>query len=184
LVLTGQTDPTTGLEGKFSVFHGVAVGLLYGEATPTQFTDSVVLNSTVVALRKLVNTTTDANVTEDSATVSVLFKDGTNITQFIAHVIGSVDNPLSEAQLKTKFITQTQLVIGSDRAEAAYQAWMNIGNLSDVSTLAQMFSGSNGTNSTSSTTTSGSLRALSANANGVMVFTVLFAIALGLVALL
>lgn len=52
LVLTGETDPTTGLEGKFSVYHGIAVGLLYGQATPQQFTDAIVTNETVVGLRK------------------------------------------------------------------------------------------------------------------------------------
>lgn len=183
LVLTGQTDPQTGLEGKFSVFHGVAVGLLYGEATPAQFTNSVVLNSTVVALRKLVNTTVNASVAEDSAYVSVLFADGTNITQFIEHVIGSLDNPLSTAQLKTKFITQSQLIVGSERAEKAYEAFLNIGNLSDVSQVAQMFFGANGTSSnTTSTTSSGSHKVFSVNyMNGLIVFTVL---SLGLALLL
>ncbi|KAF5366141.1 hypothetical protein D9757_010953 [Collybiopsis confluens] len=156
LVLTGQTDPQTGLEGKFSVFHGVAIGLLFADASPQQFTDAVVTNSTVVALRKLVNITTDPTVNTDEAFVSALFKDGTDVTQHIVHVIGSLDNPLSEAQLKTKFIGQAELVLGSDRAEKAYEAFTNIGNMSDVSTLAQLFSGANDTANTSSSASSSS----------------------------
>ncbi|KAJ3770052.1 hypothetical protein FB446DRAFT_185364 [Lentinula raphanica] len=156
LVLTGQIDPETGLEGKFSVYHGIAVGLLFGEATPSQFTDAVVTNSTVVALRKLVNVTTDSTVREDEAYVSALFEDGTNVTQHIDHVIGSLDNPLSEAQLKTKFMGQASLVLGEARAEKAYEAFTNIGNMSDVSTIVQMFAGANGTSNSTNSTSSAS----------------------------
>jgi len=30
LSLTGKTEPRTGLEGKFSIYHCIAVGLIYG----------------------------------------------------------------------------------------------------------------------------------------------------------
>ncbi|KIK68417.1 hypothetical protein GYMLUDRAFT_35830 [Collybiopsis luxurians FD-317 M1] len=183
LVLTGETDPTTGLEGKFSVYHGVAVGLLFGEATPSQFTDAVVTNSTVVALRKLVNVTTDPSVNEDEAFISALFKDGTNITQHIEHVIGSLDNQLSTAQLKSKFIGQTELVLGAARAEKAYEAFMNIGNMSDVSTIAQLFSGANGTGNSSTSASSSSSAADVQYGTGVVFFTSV-AVILGLAALM
>ncbi|KAJ7596505.1 hypothetical protein C8J56DRAFT_288910 [Mycena floridula] len=142
LVLTGKTDPQTGLEGKFSVFHAAAVALLFGKATPTEFTDAVVLNSTVIALRNLVNTTVDASVQTDEAFVTVTFNDGTQMNQHIEHAIGSLLNPLSEAQLKTKFIDQVSLILGENQAEEAYNAFMDIANMTDVGTIAQQFSSS------------------------------------------
>lgn len=51
ITLTNKTNPQTGLEAKFSVYHAAAVALLYGKATPTQFTDAVVLNQTVIDSR-------------------------------------------------------------------------------------------------------------------------------------
>lgn len=39
LELMGKTKPRDGLEGKFSVYHGGAVGLLFGKATPAQYED-------------------------------------------------------------------------------------------------------------------------------------------------
>ena len=135
--------------------HAAAVALLYGEATPSQFTDAVVLNSTVVALRKKVNTTVDAIIRTDEAYVSAIFKDGTNLTQHIEHAIGSLDNPLSEAQLKEKFINQVALVLGSDGAQKAYSAFTNIGNMSDVGTIAQSFSGPNSTSTANGTRAGG-----------------------------
>ncbi|KAJ5836897.1 hypothetical protein N7447_002923 [Penicillium robsamsonii] len=51
LELTGKTAPRDGLEAKFSVYHGGAVGLLLGEVTPGQYEHDVVLDRRVVALR-------------------------------------------------------------------------------------------------------------------------------------
>ena len=42
LSLTGKTEPRTGLEGKFSIYHCIAVGLIYGAAGERQFQDAVV----------------------------------------------------------------------------------------------------------------------------------------------
>lgn len=139
LVLTGETDPQTGLEGKFSIYHATAVGLLYGEATPKQFTDSVVKNETVVGLRKLVNVTTDAAVDNAQGYVTVNFKDGTKMEKHIVHAIGSQENPLTVEDLKKKFMDQVAGAIGQDRAVRAYDAFTNIGNLTDVGKLRGMF---------------------------------------------
>src|SRR3546814_246889 len=39
LELTGKTEPRTGLDGKFSVYHAASAALLRGEGSPTAFTD-------------------------------------------------------------------------------------------------------------------------------------------------
>ncbi len=51
LSLTGKDNPRTGLEGKFSIYHCVAVGLIYGAAGERQFKDAVVRDPVVIALR-------------------------------------------------------------------------------------------------------------------------------------
>ncbi|KAF9254763.1 2-methylcitrate dehydratase PrpD [Marasmius fiardii PR-910] len=139
LVLTGKTDPQTGLESKFSIYHAAAVGLLFGEATPTEFTDDIVKNDTVVGLRKKVNVTTDATVAEDQADISITFEDGSTLEQHIEHAIGSLENPLTEADLKKKFLDQVSRVIGEERAELAYAAFTNIGNMTDVGKIRMLF---------------------------------------------
>ncbi|KAJ9139359.1 MmgE/PrpD family protein [Pleurostoma richardsiae] len=139
LVLTGKMDPQTGLEGKFSVYHAAAVALLFGEATPTQFTDGAVLNSTVAGLRKKVNATTDAAVREDEAYVTAVFTDGTSLEVHVEHALGSIDNPLSVDQLKTKFVDQVAKVLGAERAERAYDAFVNIGNMTDVGKIGSIY---------------------------------------------
>ncbi|KAI1358846.1 2-methylcitrate dehydratase PrpD [Xylaria arbuscula] len=140
LVLTGKTSPTTGLEGKFSVYHAAAVGVLYGEATPTYFTDEAVTNATVVEFRKKVNVTTDdARFSKDQATVTIEFGDGSTLEKHIEHAIGSLENPLTEAELKKKFIDQVSKRIGDARAEKAYVAFKGIGNMTDVGQLRTLY---------------------------------------------
>lgn len=140
LVLTGKTAPTTGLEGKFSIYHAAAIGFLYGQATPSQFTDDVVNNATVVALRKKVNVTTDDETYNTAqALVTVEFTDGTTLEKHIEHAIGSLENPLTESDLKKKFMDQASKQIGEVRAEKAYAAFTNIGNMRDIGTLRTLY---------------------------------------------
>ncbi|KAI0011854.1 hypothetical protein F4779DRAFT_571525 [Xylariaceae sp. FL0662B] len=139
LVLTGQTDPQTGLEGKFSIYHAAAVGLELGAATPTQFSDAVVKNETIVNLRKKVNVTVDDGVSQDQAYISITFEDGSTLEKHIEHAIGSLENPLTVADLRKKFMDQVSLQIGDIRAERAYNAFTNIGNMSDVGKIRTMF---------------------------------------------
>ncbi|KAI0513059.1 2-methylcitrate dehydratase PrpD [Xylaria bambusicola] len=140
LVLTGKTSPKTGLEGKFSVYHAAAVGILYGEATPTYFTDEVVTNATVVEFRKKVNVVTDdKRFSKDQATMTIEFEDGSTLEKHIEHAIGSLENPLTEAQLQKKFIDQVSKRIGDTRAEKADAAFKGIGNMTDVGQLRTLY---------------------------------------------
>ncbi|KAK6203711.1 hypothetical protein LQW54_008817 [Pestalotiopsis sp. IQ-011] len=140
LVLTGKTAPTTGLEGKFSIYHAAAVGLLYGTATPSQFTDDVVNNKTVVDMRQKVNVTTnDADYNTAQALVTVEFEDGSTIEKNIVRAIGSLENPMTEVDLKNKFMDQVTKQIGVLRAEKAYEAFTNIGNMTDIGALRTLY---------------------------------------------
>src|SRR5215210_5338619 len=65
LELTGKKTPQVGLEGKFSVYHAVAVAILYGAAGPKQFTDQVVRDPRVVELRSKVEPMVDRSIREE-----------------------------------------------------------------------------------------------------------------------
>ena len=51
LELTGKQTPTQGLEGKFSIYHAVAIALIEGAGGEKQFSDRAVQNPSVVELR-------------------------------------------------------------------------------------------------------------------------------------
>jgi 2-methylcitrate dehydratase PrpD len=118
LELTGKTEPKTGLESKFSIFHSTAYALARGDGSPTAFTDEAATDPVIVALRKRVKVETSPSVHEDEVTITVKTKDGRSIKKHVEHAIGSVHKPLSNEQLNVKFTNQSALVIGEARTKA------------------------------------------------------------------
>jgi 2-methylcitrate dehydratase PrpD len=135
LELTGKKTPRTGLESKFSVYHSCAVGLLFGQAGEHEYTDHAVQLPEVLALRGRVEAIVDDRIDEASADVTVLTRDGRTLHVFVEHAIGSLERPMSEAQLKAKFVDQSAPVIG---AEHAGQAWLVARSLAEHTDLAAL----------------------------------------------
>ncbi len=137
LELTGKTSPRTGLEGKFSVFHAAACALLHGDGAPTAFTDEMVADPDVVALRDKVRATSDRSVHEASVTIDVTFEDGTTLRKQVERAIGSRERPLSDDMLDTKFLRQAELVVGEAPAKAMLAVAWSIETLEDAGEAAR-----------------------------------------------
>jgi len=104
LELTGKKTPQTGLEGKFSVYYASAVALVTGAAGEKQFSDNLVRDPVLIALRDKVSTVIDKSIQADQVRIAITLKDGRRLDKFVEHVISSVQNPMSDAQLETKFL--------------------------------------------------------------------------------
>jgi len=135
LELTGKKEPKDGLEGKFSVYHGAAAGLIYGRAGECEFSDEVVNDPRVVALRAKVRASVDDAVHEDAALVTAVLNDGRRVEVRVDHAIGSLVNPLSDAQLETKFAGLVVPVLGEPRSRAITAQWRSLASLADVRAL-------------------------------------------------
>ncbi len=103
LELTGKKDPQTGLEGKFSVYHSAAIAIIHGEAGERGYRDQVVRDPSVRALRDKVVAREDRGIPEDAAHIVIRLRDGRIIEKKIAHAIGSLARPMSDADLEAKF---------------------------------------------------------------------------------
>ena len=103
LELTGKKTPQAGLEGKFSVYHAVAAAMVYGRVAEAEFSDRAVQDPATVALRARVSTTVDRAIAEDQVRVTVILKDGRKLEKYIEHAVGSAKNPMTDAQLESKF---------------------------------------------------------------------------------
>jgi 2-methylcitrate dehydratase PrpD len=124
LELTGKREPSTGLEGKFSIYHSTACALLRGDGAPTAFTDEVVNLPELVDLRRKVSVTADPNCHEASVTITLRMRDGSVVEKHVERALGSRERPLDRAQLEKKFIDQAALVIGQAKAERLLElAW-------------------------------------------------------------
>lgn len=138
LELTGKTEPRTGLEGKFSVYHAAAVALLRGDGSPTAFTDEAVNAPELVALRRKVRAEADAGIHEAAARIRVTLGDGRVVTKEIERAIGSRERPLSDEQLEEKFRRQSALVLGEDRTETLIKTAWAIAELDDAAEVARV----------------------------------------------
>jgi 2-methylcitrate dehydratase PrpD len=135
LELTGKKEPKDGLQGKFSVYHGCAAGLIYGRAGESEYADAVVTDPRVVELRSKVVASVDDSISEEAAHVTAILKDGSRVVVHVEHAIGSLQRPLSDAQLEAKFRSLVEPVLGRDRATEITQACWKLGALSDVRAL-------------------------------------------------
>ncbi len=132
LELTGKKEPKDGLEGKFSVYHGCAAGLVAGRAGEPEYDDAFVNREDVVALRRKVVATVDDAIDEASADVTAVMKDGRREHVFVEHAIGSLQRPLSDAALEDKFRTMADPVLGRARAAALVAACRDLGHAPSV----------------------------------------------------
>ena len=135
LELTGKKEPQDGLQGKFSVYHGCAAGLIYGRAGEHEFADDVVNDPLVVETRRKVHAVVDDSIDEAAVRVSALLKSGERVDIAVEHAIGSLQRPLSEQQLQDKFNDLVVPVLGQARADEITRTCRTLGSLGDVRAL-------------------------------------------------
>ena len=137
LELTGKKTPKDGLEGKFSVYHGCACGIVYGQATEDQYHDEIVQSPEMVALRAKVVATVDNSIDEASADVTAILKDGKKIHVFVEHAIGSVKNPMTDQHLNAKFSNLSIPVIGESQTSSVIAKCWDLKNITHIQDLLQ-----------------------------------------------
>lgn len=127
LELTGKKEPKDGLQGKFSVYHGFAAGLVFGQAGEGEYADDIVTREDVVALRGKVVATVDDSIAEAAADVTAVLKDGRRERVFVEHAIGSLERPMTDANLEAKLRSLAEPVIGAERAGRLIAACWGLG---------------------------------------------------------
>ena len=135
LELTGNKEPADGLQAKFSVYHGCAAGLTFGRAAEDEFSDQVVNRADMVALRRKVVATIDDSIDEASVDVTAVLNNGRRVHVFVEHAIGSLQNPMTDANLEAKFHGLSDAVLGAAKTAELVKACWAIGDAADVRTL-------------------------------------------------
>ncbi len=132
LNLMGKTDPRAGLEGKFSIYHAVAVAIVTGRAGEQAFTDRAVADPAVVAVRRRVTATTDPAVKADQVDMTIILTDGRTLHTFIEHAVGSQDRPMTDAQLEDKFTGLAEEILPRDQTRRLMDLCWKVWDLQDV----------------------------------------------------
>jgi 2-methylcitrate dehydratase PrpD len=135
LELTGKKAPRNGLEAKFSVYHACAAGILFGQAGEAEFSDANVVRDDVIALRDRVRARVDDAIAEAGADVVVTCKDGRKLHLRVEHAIGSLQRPMTDADLARKFHGLVDPVLGTARADRLIEQCATLGGAADVREL-------------------------------------------------
>jgi 2-methylcitrate dehydratase PrpD len=132
LELTGKTAPATGLEGKFSVYHACAAAIAAGRAGEAEFSDDAVARPDLVALRGRIAAVADPALDEAAAEVTIRCRDGRTLQLRVAHALGSLRHPMSDADLARKFHGLVDPVLGAGRADRLLDACRALADARDV----------------------------------------------------
>ena len=138
LELTGKRAPLTGLDGKFSVYHAAAVALLHGRAGEREFSDACVRDPATAGLRGKVSAQIDPAIAADAAHVEVRLTDGRVLARHVAHAIGSVARPMSDAALDAKATDLMAAVLPAGQAAAALRAARSLAGAPEIGAIIRM----------------------------------------------
>jgi 2-methylcitrate dehydratase PrpD len=135
--LCGHHAPRDSLEAKLSLFHSAAVALADGEAGVRQYLDARVADPQLNALRERIAATTDAGLGKEQARVRIVLSDGVRHETFVEHARGSLERPLTDAELEAKFRSLAAAELAPRAvAELAEQCW-RLAELPDAAALAR-----------------------------------------------
>ncbi|MBY0267024.1 MAG: MmgE/PrpD family protein, partial [Burkholderiales bacterium] len=135
--LTAKENPQTGLEGKFSVFHAAAVALHTGKAGEAQFSDQSVLDPVTVALRKRVRITRDESIGRVQSHITIRLKDGRVLERHVVHALGTLERPMSDADLEDKFRGLAEGILSEKQADEVIRLCWNVDSLPDAGAIAR-----------------------------------------------
>jgi 2-methylcitrate dehydratase PrpD len=137
LELTGKRTPQTGLEGKFSVFHACAAAVVEGAAGERQFSDRAVRDPTVAALRDRIAAAVAPAMPADAVDIEVTLRDGRHLRKHVAHALGSLERPMSDADLEGKFSGLAEGILDPGRTRRLTELCWKIEDLSDAGEIAR-----------------------------------------------
>ncbi len=95
-VVTGERD------SRVSIHHCAAVAFLFGRAGLAEFEDATVRDPSVVAFRGRCRAVLDSASPRGAATATVLTTDGRTLSATVLHAKGSLEVPLSDAEIEAK----------------------------------------------------------------------------------
>jgi 2-methylcitrate dehydratase PrpD len=103
----GIQYPQSVENAKFSLSYMVAYSLVHGAPMIGAFTEEAIRDERVKALAKTVSATVDpalgSGTRESPAILKVTLSDGQTFEQRVDHQTGSIQNPMTQAQIENKF---------------------------------------------------------------------------------
>ncbi len=134
----GQSEPKTGLAGKFSVYFCAALALAEGAVGEDMFTDQKVLDPQMVALRKKVKAQIVPEFKDTEARVTITTKNGKKYTTYITTPKGDPRNPPSDQELEEKFRSLAAFVLPEAKINRLAKAIWSLEEVRNIRNLIKL----------------------------------------------
>ena len=137
------------IAAQFSVQYSVASAILRRALGVREIQPEAATDPDVVRFARTVRVTIDESMQDAAsmaAEVAIKTRDGATLRRRIEHLPGSLENPLSEADLQAKFRECTSLGVSPLSAPQANALAARVNALEDVADMAKFFSGMVGAN--------------------------------------
>ncbi len=131
---------STGLEGKFSMPFCLASAVVDGKVGVAQFREESVARPEISQLQEMAEFELDPELAaedpeSESTEVWLRLKGGRELRSREEVARGHIDRPISQGELREKFIECASEVLSRARAEAAWEGWWILAGVSDVGEL-------------------------------------------------
>ena len=135
LELCGRRVPASALEGTFSVYHWVAVALIARAAGIRQFSDAMVRDPAVAALREKIEARADPALAKDAAEIEIALRDSRILRCRIDHALGAVERPPSDDDLSAKLADLVAERLPPDSAQRLARVAWGLADAPDAASL-------------------------------------------------
>ena len=131
--------PSTYHEAQVSVPYSVAVALTDGQALFAQYNDQRLGDPQLLRLSEMLRFTTDASLPRGvSCRLTMVMEDGSRHVAQVDYPKGSIQNPMNDDELRAKFDSLVQPVLGASRAAEIAAMVQSIEDCTDVGQLMQL----------------------------------------------
>ena len=132
LTLCDRPEPLDAQQAQVSVQHWTAAALAHGRAGLEEGNEESVRDPSVGRLRARVDAVPDETVGREGCRVRVELEDGSAMEKHIKHCIGSVERPMTDAELEAKFRAQSARVLAPSETEALVEICRRIDSSPEV----------------------------------------------------
>lgn len=133
--LAGRRHPETAIGGRFSIYHAAALALARRAAGIAAFDAADVHDPQLAALRDRMHVEADARLGLGQARVRIEYVGGTCAEQAVEFPSGSPELPLTDAQLREKFLELARRAMDDRAAAELFESCLSLERLTDMAEL-------------------------------------------------
>jgi 2-methylcitrate dehydratase PrpD len=141
LLARGDRQVHNERDARVSIHHCVAAPLLWGKAGIEEFSQANVMSDAAIALRHLVRAELDTRLPVGAATVVVRTRLGDTYEATVEHARGSLEKPLSDAELEAKVYALASQHLPKTNIEQCLAMLWQLQNMATIHPLMALVAG-------------------------------------------